>query len=891
MTSQVISVASCSSSANPTASARDTLDVFGLRDNGDILHLRYQNGAWARTDVANPFAGQGTKMTLIPYWTEMRVGMGVLRAAALSPDHVSLIGSDLKGNALLFGLNSGTVEAEVLPWPTLDFDFAPLWSADKGNLTLHVFFNSGTSLVQYQRGVGAAWQGPQTVQGPSPLGYFSAVSTDPQQGFLQLVGFGNTRQLVALHYGGYGADFGSWRLQTSNGDLLSSYGANEQIVSCALGPVGYQYPLVFRLNPQGQIEFRWFQGTHDLGLGSVPLPQLGDQANAASKWNLLSCCARTNTRAELFLLNQFNQILQVTLDFPQTIAKVVAGTPGVPAVTATMIFSEDESAQPPAPVFDPLDSFSHVVVLMLENRSFDNLLGYLYPEPAPGGISFDGINAANAGPGGPLANPVPADAAHQPPPECNGVVTVAPVDPGNYFMPYPDPGETYPHVNTQLFNVIDGGDNPPYNLPNPPPGTQTPMKGFVTDYIATYKGEQVKGVDPTYDQYRQIMQCYTPDEIPVLSTLAKSFGVFDHWYCAVPSQTWCNRAFWNAGTSFGQVINGPDIAWFEGSSGTTLFNLIHESGTTSPLDWKVYSDQPYGALTGLIHLLALDAFHVPPYDKFPALTPNFFTDCAAGNLPAYSFLEPRFFAPHNDMHPSENDSAHYGKSAIGSVLLGEMLVQQVYDAIRTSNSPKPGANTSQNTLFIITFDEHGGCYDHVLPPAVEPPDAAGTPGQMGFDFKRLGVRVPMIMVSAHIAPATVVNTPMHHGSFLKTMCTKWNAMLPGKFPGLTERDKHAPPFTEVFTSSDPRPASDWPVIPAPAIPADYWTRDFSDVPLNDLAHSIVAAILASPPATAARKRGEPPPDPDTIRTVGQADAVLSAIPGLRPNHKPGGGGG
>ena len=115
---------------------------------------------------------------------------------------------------------------------------------------------------------------------------------------------------------------------------------------------------------------------------------------------------------------------------------------------------------------------------------------------------------------------------------------------------------------------------------------------------------------------------------------------------------------------------------------------------------------------------------------------------------------------HDDMHPSSFDSVIYSDGGPGSVLLGDRIVWKVYQAIRNSNSSS--GNNWQNTLLIITFDEHGGCYDHVVPPSATQPNTAefnnkGV-GEAGFDFKRLGCRVPMVMVSAHIAENTIVNT-------------------------------------------------------------------------------------------------------------------------------------
>lgn len=511
-----------------------------------------------------------------------------------------------------------------------------------------------------------------------------------------------------------------------------------------------------------------------------------------------------------------------------------------------------------------LDSFDHVVVLMLENRSFDNLLGYLYPEVpknAPLGKSFEGLSNIH------FTNPVPKGADQ--PKDGSGEVAAHkhPDDADLYFKPFPDPGEEYWHVNTQLFNkAVGDGDKSPYNLPKATNVMDPSMKGFLDDYIAVWK--KTFGTKASYDNYKQMMGCFTPDQVPVLSTLAKEFAVFDRWFCSVPSQTWCNRAYWNAGTSWGHTINGPSLSWATGSGQTTLFNQIEDSGWDSPLNWKIYSDNS-AALTSIIHAWALSTYHIP--EHFPSWD-DFHDDCKKGKLPAYTFIEPKFWTPHNDMHPSTYNSKHYGESNVGSVLLGEKLVADVYNSIKSSDS-KTG-NNSQNTLLIITFDEHGGCFDHYSPTkAVVNPD--GKNSDQGFDFTRLGVRVPMIMVSANIAKNTIVNDIKDHTSFAATMRQKWDKVCPGKFPPLTERSKNAADFTEVFTSLNaPRPSTDWPDVTAPTIPAGFENLDFSGEPLNDLQQSMLNG------ASALHKEYQPDKwkDHSKIKTVGGAEAYLKSIP-------------
>jgi phospholipase C len=291
-------------------------------------------------------------------------------------------------------------------------------------------------------------------------------------------------------------------------------------------------------------------------------------------------------------------------------------------------------ARAQSPLGNPLDTFQYVVVLMLENRSFDNILGYLY-QPGESRGPFAGVAGQD------LCNPIPAGAPAPP-----GVTSVC-VTPntgqqtGDYNKPYPDPGEEYPHVNTQLYNVVA----PPYNLPSTLP-LQAPMTGFVTDYINNYPPHLA--APPSYDQYRIIMECFAREAVPVLSTLAREFAVFDHWFCSVPSQTLCNRAFWHAGTSGGHVIN-PAISfsgfeqwlqWWEDNAGPTLFNAISAASPDKGLDWRIYSSNLV-SFTRLTHEVPL-----APYgsEYFPSLE-QFFTDCASGQLETYSswnlFSSPR----------------------------------------------------------------------------------------------------------------------------------------------------------------------------------------------------------------------------------------------------------
>jgi phospholipase C len=493
---------------------------------------------------------------------------------------------------------------------------------------------------------------------------------------------------------------------------------------------------------------------------------------------------------------------------------------------------------------DHLATFDYVVVLMMENRSFDNLLSYLYePDAVPRGATFAGVAGQT------LSNPIPleADQAHR---------RVVPVRRGAIMdHPRPDPGEEYPHVNTQLYGTTLPADNrsqpvesmvAPFNAPEPLPA-RAPMNGFVSDYLQTL--QRTLGHAPPYDAYSIIMECFPPDAIPVLSMLARQFAVCDHWHAAVPSQTFPNRSFFHAASSSGLVINSPAEAWRDSNTAETLFNRI-EAVRDRRLSWKVYFDTwELFSYTGLIHHARLRPYFPTHFRGMP----HFFRDVRTGHLPTYTFLEPRILFNHNDMHPPPQI---VGYTLHSSVLAGELLIHQVYDAIRRSASRY--GNNAQNTLLVITFDEHGGCYDHVPPPGAVPPDAARPAGQMGFRFDRLGVRVPTVLVSAFIEPGTVINTPLQHMSLLKTLTDKWH------LGPLTERDKAAPALPQVFTRRTPRAPHEWPVTVPRPLPATHATN-LAHL-LHRLQHQFLALVDAIDDQGALQRRA--------VRTVGEAMQFL-----------------
>ncbi len=363
-----------------------------------------------------------------------------------------------------------------------------------------------------------------------------------------------------------------------------------------------------------------------------------------------------------------------------------------------------------------------------------------------------------------------------------------------------------------------------------------------------------QGRTPTFDEYRVIMEGFGPNSLPVINTLAREFAVFDAWHCAIPSQTFGNRSFFHASSSSGWVVNEPYEKWLKNDA-DTIFNRLTEQG----LSWKVYYDKTqFACLTALIHYPKLS----PYWQSHFATMETFYADVANGNLPAYAFIEPRLFYYHNDYHPPAPLVEGLPIGTTSDMLAGELLLHEIYSAVRNSSNSQ-GSN-ALNTMLLVTFDEHGGTFDHVPPPAAVPPQLP-LEHEFGFGFDRLGVRVPAIAISAYTEANTVISSQAHHGTVIRTLCEKYD------MPFLTERDKTAPDLSVALNLDEPRDPKTWPVtVPRPTPVRDLDPQnpelERAEHVMNGLERHVVGMAM-----TAFNEAGEIP------NTIGEAQGLLKRI--------------
>ena len=376
-----------------------------------------------------------------------------------------------------------------------------------------------------------------------------------------------------------------------------------------------------------------------------------------------------------------------------------------------------------------------------ENRSFDHLLGHLKAQDP----RIDGLDGSQ----------------------------------GNWV------GKTFYPVN---YNAVDGGPVDPchsfdcetiqiygYEKPVGNKTAPSPMSGF--------------GINTPGGVHNVpfVMSAFNSSDLPILSTLALEFAVFDHWHSSVPSCTNPNREFLLSASSNGYLDNSFPAAGFPQK---THFRHLTERN----ISWNIiYNDDPWMAP-------AFADLRTPAALANVLTMEHFYWQLGNGTLPAYTYIQPRMATSAAGVsswqHPDNSVSA------------GEQLISDVYTALRASSA-------WEESLLIITYDEHGGFADHVSPPGSSTPGVVPAPdatlASNGFDFTRLGVRIPTVAVSPLIPRNTVVSAPTPAQA---PQATSWwdatsiistaNRLLGADDAHLTARDAWAAHFEDILSLPAPR---------------------------------------------------------------------------------------
>ncbi len=411
-----------------------------------------------------------------------------------------------------------------------------------------------------------------------------------------------------------------------------------------------------------------------------------------------------------------------------------------------------------------------IFVLMLENRSLDHMFAF----SGLTGVGIDGLPTSID-----VASPADTNMA-------NGV-PVAVNDDAEFALKNVD--KDPPHEFNDALATLCGVGVPPYD----PAVGYPPIdnSGFAQHYV-----------DKGGASAARAMSCFAPEKLPVLTTLASEYALCDAWFSSLPGPTWPNRFFAMAASSGGlddspstlDVITSVTVGGYRFFNGT-IFDKLDDRC----IEWKVVEGDEFPvafALAGM-NLNALQG-RFQDFDDFVTAVGR------ADYGPKFIFIEPQYgestfgatgpgdYTCGNSMHPLDD------------VVRGERLIKETYEAIR--NSPH-----WQRSMLIVTFDEHGGFYDHVRPPAATPPGdvAVDDYDHHGFKFDQLGVRVPALVISPHVRRGVIDHTTYDHTSILATVERRFG------MGALTQRDGAAADLLHLLSLDTPR--TDTPTtLPEPA---------------------------------------------------------------------------
>jgi hypothetical protein len=413
------------------------------------------------------------------------------------------------------------------------------------------------------------------------------------------------------------------------------------------------------------------------------------------------------------------------------------------------------------------ERIKHIVVLMMENRSFDHLVGFLDHEN-PDYPRLDRLDVSC-----PRYPWLPFGPRVRPTPDALAVLGT-------------DPDHSHEAVLDQLYSragkpTMTGFiDSFRYKIKH---GTMRRMAWWqrafarLTDLLSRLFRRR-QPIPATADE---IMRCFPPGEIPVLGFLAKQYGSLVAWHASVPGETWPNRQYAHAATSHGTA--NIEIGFYED---TTVFERLTAAGRT----WSIYVD-------GVAQVMAYPKLWLGGTGHFHGMD-RLFSSIRDGSLPDYAFIE-----PNHGIGPGEGNSQHPGNNLVSgdSFVAGEALIASIYNELVAHPA------LFESTLLLVTYDEHGGFFDHVPPPAVQPPDKY----QDNFTFDIAGVRVPAVAISPLIPAGFVDKTFYEHAAIPHTVLGQF---VPGSAP-LTRRDAASADLLDQLPLL-PSPRTDIRPVPAPA---------------------------------------------------------------------------
>ena len=406
-----------------------------------------------------------------------------------------------------------------------------------------------------------------------------------------------------------------------------------------------------------------------------------------------------------------------------------------PAGAASLPFSLTSPAGPaPHPMLKvgkpvaAYDQIEHIIIVMMENHSFDNILGSC---GRGDGLTFAGGDTSTRALN---TNPNRPDDLHYATNE-----TIRAFEMPTTVQMAEKPSQAWGASWTQFY------------------GTDRPTPEYLGD--GPYPSERNSGF-VTSDSGPVAMGYYTEQHVPFIRSMAQNFPIADRWFGSCMAQTYPNRRFMMAGTALGQTWN--DLSMTELPPNGTILQAM----TEHHISWKNY----FGSLPSTLIWPGLGR-DVSFFDHLRGIE-NYFIDAKNGTLPSVSIVDPNF-----DLASGENaeDVQHHDA----------FLQKVVTAAVKGKHWDR--------TLLLFTYDEHGGYYDHVVPPTAPVPDASvpqvvvkpndvWSGGSDYVGFGRLGFRVPAIVVSPYAKQDYVSSTVFDHTAVLKLIQKKWN------LPSFTPRD-------------------------------------------------------------------------------------------------------